>query len=81
MGFTQSYSGSLGDLDGYIQLIPGTYESDRPINITSIDKVLLKCDCIDVSILNGIREPILYSFALDQPPGYKVYKEPRVKLF
>ena len=79
--FTQSYSGPLGDLDGYIQLIPGTYKSDRPINITSIDKVHLKCDCIDGSIVNGTREPILFSFALSSPPGHKIYKEPRVKLF
>ena len=81
LGFTQSYSGPLGDLDEYIQLIPGTYKSDRPIDITSIDKVHLKCDCIDGSIVNGTREPILFSFALSSPPGHKIYKEPRVKLF
>ena len=80
MGFTQSFSGTLGDLDGYIQLFPGTYKKDRPINITSIDKVHIKCGCIDGSILNGIRQPILYSFALDQPPGQKIYNEPKVKL-
>ena len=33
------------------------------------------------SIVNGIPEPILHSFALDQPPGHKIYKQPRVKLF
>ena len=31
--------------------------------------------------MNGTREPILYSFALDQPPNHKIYKEPKVKLF
>ena len=31
--------------------------------------------------MNGTREPVLYSFALDQPPGHKIYKEPKVKLF
>ena len=31
--------------------------------------------------MNGIREPILYYFSLDQPPGHKIYKEPKVKLF
>ena len=41
----------------------------------------MKCDCIQGSIVNGIREPILYSFALSSPPGHKIYKEPRVKLF
>ena len=62
-------------------MIPGSYKSEKPINITGIDKVHLKCDCIDGSIMNGTREPILYSFALDQPPGHKIYKEPKVKLF
>ena len=41
----------------------------------------MKCDCIQGSIVNGIREPILYSFGLSSPPGYKMYNEPRVKLF
>ena len=81
LGFTQSHSYPLDDIDGFYQLIPGPYKSEKPINITGIDKVHLKCDCIDRSIMNGIREPILYSFALDQPPGHKIYKEPKVKLF
>ena len=58
----------------------GSNKSEELINITGIDEVHLKCDCIDGSIMNGTREPILYSFALDQPPGYKFYKEPKVKL-
>ena len=81
LGFTQSHSYPLDDLEGFYQLIAGLYKSDRPVNITGIDKVHLKCDCIDGSIVNGVREPILYSFALDQPPGHKIYKEPKVKLF
>ena len=40
----------------------------------------MKCDCINGSIVDGIRKPIKYSFALDQPPGYKIFKKPRVKL-
>ena len=81
LGFTQSQSYPLDDIDGFYQLIAGSYKRDKPINITGIDKVHLKCDCIDGSIMSGVREPILYSFALDQPPGYKIYKEPKVKLF
>ena len=81
LGFTQSHSYPLDDIDGFYQLIAGSYKREKPINITGIDKVHLKCDCIDGSIVNGIREPILYSFALSSPPGHKLYKEPRVKLF
>ena len=81
LGFTQSHSYPLEDIEGFYQLIAGLYKSEKPINITRIDKVHLKCDCVDGSIVNGTREPILYSFALDQPPGHKIYKEPKVKLF
>ena len=81
LGFIQSHSYPLDDVDSHYQLIAGSYKSDKPINITGIDKIHLKCDCIQGSIVNGIREPILYSFALSPPPGHRIYKETRVKLF
>ena len=81
LGFTRSRSYPLDDIDGFYQLIAGSYKSDRPINITGIDKIHLKWDCINGSIVNGVREPILYSFALSSPPEHKIYKEPRIKLF
>ena len=80
LGFTQSRSYPLDDMDGFYQIIPGSYKSNRHINITGIDKIHLKCDCIEGSIINGIRESILFSFALSSPPGHKIYKEPRIKL-
>ena len=36
----------------------------------------MKCDCIDGSIQNGARQPILYSFVLDKPSGYKIFCQP-----
>ena len=81
LGFTQSHSYPLDDIDGFYQLIAGSYKSGKPFNVTGIDKVHLKFDCVDGSIINGVREPILYSFALSSPPGHKIYKEPRIKLF
>ena len=81
LGFTQSRSYPLNDIDSHYQLIGVSYKSDKPINITGIDKIHLKCDCIQGSIVNGIREPILYSFALSPPPGHKKYKESKIKLF
>ena len=74
LGFTQSRSYPLDDIDGFYQIIAGSYKSDKPINITGIDKIHLKCDCIQGSIVNGVREPILYSFALSSPPGHKITK-------
>ena len=81
LGFTQPCSGELGDIPGFIHLLLGSYKSNRPINITGTDEIHLKCDCINGSIANGNREPTLYSFGLGQPPGHKIYEEPRKKVF
>ena len=77
-GSTQAHSAELSDILGFVQIILRFYKSDKPINITSIDKNHLKSDCIQGSIVNGIREPTLYSSALSSPPGHKIHKEPRV---
>ena len=58
-------------------LVPGFYPSHRIILIlNTIDKIHLKCNVIDGSIIDEVRQPILYSFALDKPSGYKVFCEP-----
>ena len=55
---------------------PGVYNSDKILNLNTINKIHLKTDVIDGSIVNGIRQPILCSFVLDKPSGYKVFSEP-----
>ena len=59
----------------------GTHTSETPVMMTTTDKVHLKCDCVDGSIVNGIREQILFSFNLSAPPGYKIIKEPNIILY
>ena len=59
----------------------GTHKSEKSVMITSIDKVHLKCDCVDGSIVNGVREKILYSFNPSSPSGYKVLKSPITLLY
>ena len=41
LGFTQSRSYPLNDIDSHYQIIAGSYKSDKPINITGIDKIHL----------------------------------------
>ena len=51
---------------------PGVYTSDKIIlNLNTVNKIHLKCDIIDGSIQDGVRQPILFSFVLDKPSGYK----------
>ena len=60
---------------------PGQHISEKVINIMPINKIHLKCNTIDGSIVNGIRQPILFSFSLDKAPGFKIYKEPKLILY
>ena len=53
----------------------GVYTIEKCLNLSTIDKIHLKCDVINGSV-NGIREPILFSFVLDEPSGYKVFCQP-----
>ena len=57
-----------------------TYKSEKPRNIGRNDQVILKCDCIVGSFVNGIRERTLLSFSLDKPHGHKICKNSRSKL-
>ena len=56
--------------------VPGDYNSNKILNLNTTNKIHLKCDCIDGSIQNGLRQPILYSFVLDKPSGYKIFCQP-----
>ena len=68
LGLTQPHLSELGDIEGLAQLTPGTYKSDKPMNITGFDKIDLKANCIQGSVVNNVRESILNSFALSSPP-------------
>ena len=55
---------------------PDVYTSDKILNLNTINKIHLKSDVINGSVVDGIRQPILYSFVLDKPAGYKIFCEP-----
>ena len=59
----------------------GTLKSERPISFTRIDKNHLKCDCTNKSNVNGVWEPILYTYDLDEFSRQKTSKRPRLKTF
>ena len=55
---------------------PGVYTSDKILNLNTVNKIHLKCDVIDGSVVDGVRQSILYIFVLDKKPGYKIFCEP-----
>ena len=55
---------------------PGEYTSDKVLNLSTKDEIHLKCDCITGSVINGVRQPVLYRFNLNNSPGFKLFCEP-----
>ena len=55
---------------------PGVYTSDKILYSSTMNKIHLKCDVIDGSIVGGSRKPLLVSFFLDKPAGCKIFCEP-----
>ena len=67
LGFTSGW-----DYKHYIE-----YTSQKILNLGSTNKIHLKCDIINGSVIDAVRQSILYSFVLDKKPGFKVFSEPR----
>ena len=70
------FSTILGFTPGWDYKHYNQYLSQKNLNLSNTNKIHLKCDAIDGSVVNGIRQPILYSFVLDKPAGYKIFCEP-----
>ena len=64
------FSTILGFTPGWDYKQYNQYLSQKIVNLSSTNKIHLKCDVIDGSVVNGDRQPILYSFVLDKPSGY-----------
>ena len=70
------FSTILGFTPGWDYKHYNQYLSQKILNLSNTNKIHLKCVAIDGSVVNGVRQPILYSFVLDKPAGYKIFCEP-----
>ena len=70
------FSTILGFTAGWDYKHYNKYTSQKVVSLSSTNKIHLKCDAINGSVVNGVRQPILYTFVLDKPSGYKVFSEP-----
>ena len=70
------FTSVLGFTPGWDYKHYNQYLSQKIVNLSSTNKINLKCDCIDGSVVDGVRQSILYSFVLDKPAGYKVFNQP-----
>ena len=62
--------------NAFNSIAPGTYCNDKVLYLYTTNKIHSQCDGIDGSFQDGVRQPILFSFVLDKPSGYKVFCEP-----
>ena len=70
-------STALGFTSGWDYKHYNKHTSHKILNLGGTNKIHLKCDVIDGSVVNVLRQPILFSFVLDKKPGYKVFSEPQ----
>jgi hypothetical protein len=72
------YDNTIGKMLGFTksEYKEGTYESEKIINILSVNAVLVHLNIVEGSYLNGQREPVIYSFFPNVSPGYKIIETP-----
>ena len=70
------FSTVLGFTPGWDYKHYNKYISQKIVNLSNTNEIHLKCDVINGSVDNGLRQSILYSFVLDRKPGYKVLSDP-----
>ena len=56
--------------------IEGFHESEKPVNILSINSILVNIDIIEGSYVNGKTKNTIYSFFPDVSPGFKIIESP-----
>ena len=55
---------------------PGVYTSENILDLSTKNKIHLKSDFIDGSIVDGLKQPVPFKFALDEASGFKVFCGP-----
>ena len=59
----------------------GEYEGNAMVDILPVNSILVNCDLIEGSYLQGIPTPVLYSFFPDAPPGYKINERSNTPIY
>ena len=70
------FSSIMGSTSGWDYKHYNEFTSEKIVNLSITKKIHLKFDVIDGSVVNGLRESILYSFILVKPVGYEAFSQP-----
>jgi hypothetical protein len=53
------------------------YESENKVNILSVNSILVHCDVINATRVNGMLAPVIYNFFPNVSPGEKIVSQPQ----
>ena len=53
----------------------GRFESENIVNILNVNSILVHCDIVAASRLNGVEAPVIYNFFPAVSPGEKIVEE------
>ena len=70
---------SIGPMLGFHQTInlpAGQYESPNTVNIIKVNGIIITCNLVDSTYLNGKRINALYSFPIEVSPGFRMVSHP-----
>ena len=56
-------------------------ESERVVDILSVNSILVNLDIISGSYVNGIARPTIYSFFPNVSPGHKIVENPKTVIY
>ena len=59
----------------------GRHESQETVNILKVNSVLVYCDIITGSRVDGVEAPIIYHFSPNVAPGIKIVIEPQQPIY
>ena len=54
----------------------GRHESENLVNIMNVNSILVHCDIVGASQVNGIEAPVIYNFFPNVAPGEKIVSKP-----
>ena len=58
-----------------------TQESERVVDILSVNSILVNLDIISGSYVNGVAQPTIYSFFPNVSPGHKIVENPKTLIY
>ena len=72
-------SNTIGSILGFNQFVilnAGFHESPNPVNIIRVNSVLIHCDLVNSSYINGVKGNNIYSFPIQVSPGFRMTSHP-----